>query len=98
MPSRQEDRSKLVDGHTSTASDQEPCSSSLDSVQNDHDQAFRLGQEKAQYQTDNGRKEACAEAVQIKHTNVNDASSIPDGGLWAWLQVLGGFFLLFNSW
>jgi MFS family permease len=28
----------------------------------------------------------------------NDASSIPNGGLRAWLQVLGGFFLLFNSW
>lgn len=23
---------------------------------------------------------------------------IPDGGLVAWLQVLGGFFMFFNSW
>ncbi|KAF2687120.1 MFS general substrate transporter [Lentithecium fluviatile CBS 122367] len=30
--------------------------------------------------------------------SVTNAASIPDGGLWAWLQVLGGFFLLFNSW
>lgn len=35
--------------------------------------------------------------VKSKHS-VRDAGSIPDGGLWAWLQVLGGFFLLFNSW
>lgn len=35
--------------------------------------------------------------VKSKHS-VRDAGSIPNGGLWAWLQVLGGFFLLFNSW
>jgi hypothetical protein len=35
--------------------------------------------------------------IKSKHS-VRDAGSIPDGGLWAWLQVLGGFFLLFNSW
>jgi MFS family permease len=29
---------------------------------------------------------------------VNDASSIPNGGLRAWLQVLSSFFLMFNSW
>lgn len=37
------------------------------------------------------------EKVKSKHS-VRDAGSIPNGGLWAWLQVLGGFFLLFNSW
>jgi hypothetical protein len=30
--------------------------------------------------------------------SVTNAASIPDGGLVAWLQVLGAFFLLFNSW
>ncbi|PVI04849.1 MFS general substrate transporter [Periconia macrospinosa] len=30
--------------------------------------------------------------------SVNNASSIPDGGLMAWLQVLGSFFLFFNTW
>ncbi|KAH9871852.1 hypothetical protein J1614_006110, partial [Plenodomus biglobosus] len=38
------------------------------------------------------------EPVQSKHPSVRDASKIPNGGLWAWLQVMGGFFLLFNSW
>jgi hypothetical protein len=37
------------------------------------------------------------EKVKSKHS-VRDAGSIPNGGLWAWLQVLGSFFLLFNSW
>ncbi|KAF2203387.1 MFS general substrate transporter [Delitschia confertaspora ATCC 74209] len=30
--------------------------------------------------------------------SVNNTSSIPNGGLKAWLQVLGSFFLFFNSW
>jgi hypothetical protein len=41
---------------------------------------------------------AVLEPVQSRHLSVRDASSIPNGGLWAWLQVLGSFFLLFNSW
>lgn len=30
--------------------------------------------------------------------SVNNVKSIPNGGLRAWLQVLGAFFLFFNSW
>ena len=30
--------------------------------------------------------------------SVNDISSIPNGGLRAWLQVLGAFSLFFNTW
>lgn len=30
--------------------------------------------------------------------SVNNVKSIPNGGLKAWLQVLGAFFLFFNSW
>jgi hypothetical protein len=30
--------------------------------------------------------------------SVNNVSSIPNGGLRAWLQVLGVFFLFFNTW
>ena len=30
--------------------------------------------------------------------SVNDVSSIPNGGLRAWLQVLGAFALFFNTW
>lgn len=61
-------------------------------------------QEKAHVTQDDriAEEDAAAEGdglkkVKSKHS-VRDAGSIPDGGLWAWLQVLGGFFLLFNSW
>ncbi|KAF2226737.1 putative monocarboxylate transporter [Elsinoe ampelina] len=33
-----------------------------------------------------------------KVPTANDAGSIPDGGLQAWLQVAGGFSLFFNTW
>lgn len=32
-----------------------------------------------------------------KHS-VNSIATVPNGGLLAWLQVLGAFFLFFNSW
>jgi len=31
-------------------------------------------------------------------TPIAPGSDIPDGGLTAWLQVIGAFFLIFNSW
>ncbi|KAF2731844.1 MFS general substrate transporter [Polyplosphaeria fusca] len=58
--------------------------------------------------SDNGREHVMAgdgdddeeevQRVKSKGHSVSDASSIPNGGLWAWLQVLGAFFLFFNSW
>lgn len=30
--------------------------------------------------------------------SVNDTSSIPNGGFKAWLQVVGTFFIFFNTW
>lgn len=30
--------------------------------------------------------------------SANDTSSIPNGGVKAWLQVLGTFFIFFNTW
>lgn len=30
--------------------------------------------------------------------SANDTSSIPNGGIKAWLQVLGTFFIFFNTW
>jgi hypothetical protein len=38
------------------------------------------------------------EPVQSEKPSVNNINSIPNGGLVAWLQVVGGFFLMFNSW
>ncbi|KAH8732192.1 major facilitator superfamily domain-containing protein [Phaeosphaeriaceae sp. PMI808] len=69
-------------------SQQTSASSSL----NQHDQ---VTQDKDLHVT---KDDEALEQVQSRHPSVRDASAIPDGGLWAWLQVLGGFFLLFNSW
>ncbi|KAK5012603.1 hypothetical protein LTR60_004295, partial [Cryomyces antarcticus] len=33
-----------------------------------------------------------------KNPSVNNVNAIPNGGLTAWLQVAGSFFLFFNSW
>jgi hypothetical protein len=30
--------------------------------------------------------------------SIHDLKSVPNGGFLAWLQVLGGFLLLFNTW
>jgi len=40
------------------------------------------------------------EKLEKKSTkaSVNNVSSIPNGGLRAWLQVVGVFFLFFNTW
>ena len=38
------------------------------------------------------------EPVTTKAHSVNQVDSIPNGGLIAWLQVLGSFFIFFNSW
>lgn len=34
----------------------------------------------------------------ISYQSVPAQPSIPDGGTMAWLQVLAGFFMFFNSW
>jgi len=43
---------------------------------------------------------AVEKTVTVKSANpsVNNINAIPNGGLRAWLQVLGAFFLFFNSW
>lgn len=48
--------------------------------------------------TTDGVEDVPLEPVHSRHPSVRDVSSIPNGGLTAWLQVLGSFFLLFNSW
>jgi hypothetical protein len=55
-------------------------------------------QEKEEHVTEDDEESPAAEPVQSKSSAEKDASPIPDGGFQAWLQVLGSFFLLFNSW
>jgi MFS family permease len=38
------------------------------------------------------------ETVASSKPSVNNIRSVPNGGLTAWLQVLGSFFLFFNTW
>lgn len=38
------------------------------------------------------------EKVASSKPSVNNIRSVPNGGLTAWLQVLGSFFLFFNTW
>ena len=43
--------------------------------------------------------EEAKEPSEIKEkANVNDTDAVPNGGLQAWLQVAGSFFLTFNTW
>jgi MFS family permease len=63
--------------------------------------AANQDQEKEQHVTESDKQNGIGEAlepVRSAHPSVKDPSEIPNGGLWAWLQVLGAFFLLFNSW
>jgi hypothetical protein len=48
-------------------------------------------------EADEGLDSAKLEKKATK-ASVNNVSSIPNGGLRAWLQVLGVFFLFFNTW
>lgn len=48
-------------------------------------------------QIDGGAVEKTATGKSA-NPSVNNVKAIPNGGLRAWLQVLGAFFLFFNSW
>lgn len=76
---------------------QQPSLASSDSLQSTQVLAADQLQEKDPYVADSSGS-APLEPVRSAHPSVRDPSAIPDGGLWAWLQVLGSFFLLVNSW
>jgi hypothetical protein len=63
----------------------------------EHVDADKEEQEQDQ-QPDHAVERNDIERVKSKQPSVNNISSIPNGGLKAWLQVLGAFFLFFNSW
>ena len=81
------------------APNQEPTISTATTLQSTTDGvANEVFPRKAEHVIVEDDKLTALEPVQSRHPSVRDASSIPDGGLWAWLQVLGAFFLLFNTW
>lgn len=58
-------------------------------------------QEEQEEQIDGGNVEKQVtrrSVLSSKPPSVNNVSAIPNGGTRAWLQVLGAFFLFFNSW
>jgi hypothetical protein len=98
----------LADANANTGSDRgsnviyekpshEPSILTSTSLQSDTDGVANKVPEKGGHVIDE-HNDTALEPVQSRHPSVRDASSIPNGGLWAWLQVLGAFFLLFNSW
>lgn len=78
--------------------------SSRESISQQQDVDAIRGKEELVADLNEGEREAVGEGdfeleqVKSKQPSVRDAASIPNGGLWAWLQVLGAFFLFFNSW
>lgn len=57
--------------------------------------SFRAPKEKHDESSASSR-DSTPERLQEEQPDLADA--IPDGGLTAWLQVVGSFFLFFNSW
>ena len=47
---------------------------------------------------DDGAGPEDLERVASKQPSVRDVNAIPDGGIRAWSQVVGSFFLFWNSW
>jgi hypothetical protein len=72
-------------GEKADVNDEDRASLSEDSV---HDEANR------EAELEDG---VPAQRVSTR-ISVNNVSSIPNGGARAWLQVLGSFFLFFNTW
>ncbi|KAF2268060.1 MFS general substrate transporter [Lojkania enalia] len=77
---------------------QQPSESS-DSIRSDaQDREEDLPEEKVEDIDERVTDGQELEPVRSKQPSVNHVASIPNGGFMAWLQVLGSFFLFFNSW
>jgi hypothetical protein len=104
--SRENDTDRSVEGGSAVFDEKsgQPSIASSESFQSrEQEVPSQLGAQEKDLHVTSGNdtteetNDVVLEPVRSKRS-VRDASSIPDGGLWAWLQVLGGFFLLFNSW
>ena len=47
---------------------------------------------------DGDDKEGASLAPVQSRNSINNLSAVPNGGMKAWLQVLGSFFVFFNTW
>jgi hypothetical protein len=75
-----------------------PSTSSSKSTRRAPERVANQLHEKEEHVTEDEEEGPAAEPVHSKSSAEKDASPIPDGGFQAWLQVMGSFFLLFNSW
>ncbi|KAL5378822.1 hypothetical protein DPSP01_008862 [Paraphaeosphaeria sporulosa] len=55
-------------------------------------------QEKEQQVIEESEKPGAPLEPSKSRPSINNAAAIPNGGVTAWLQVVGAFFLFFNSW
>jgi hypothetical protein len=58
----------------------------------EHEEAVAVSREEEQAKDVEAAPQTKAKA------DVNDLSSVPNGGFRAWIQVVGAFSLFFNSW
>ncbi|KAF2473027.1 MFS general substrate transporter [Lindgomyces ingoldianus] len=97
-------RLSVNDDIRSTAYDEKPekqpseSSDSIQSYSRDEVENVDAEEERNDHVTDSTNPTGGLEPVESKQPSVNNVAAIPDGGFWAWLQVLGAFFLFFNSW
>ncbi|TID24958.1 MFS general substrate transporter [Venturia nashicola] len=74
--------------------DSEKCGEGLPHTHVPNGSRAPLGLATTQKSENTGVK-ATKESTRV---SVNNASQIPNGGFQAWMQVVGGFFLFFNTW
>lgn len=65
-----------------------------DTIDASSKESFDLENRSREEQLENG---VAATKVSTR-ISVNNVSAIPNGGVKAWVQVLGSFFLFFNTW
>jgi len=64
-------------------------------VRSTHERPANEAQEKDNHVVED---DDALEPVVSRQASGKDADAIPNGGFWAWMQVLGSFFLMFNTW
>ncbi|KAF2226391.1 MFS general substrate transporter [Elsinoe ampelina] len=67
-------------------------------LSNDHSKTLATTSDLEKVQSRRSAKSRISLKTSAPTTSVNDATAIPDGGLQAWLQVLGSFLLFVNHW
>lgn len=70
----------------------------MDQISTDHYQSTLVGESVESKEEKSSGYESEIIAEELPQVLPNFQADIPNGGLLAWLQVVGSFFLFFNSW